>query len=227
MPQQLRFADFNLQVFFCCPEKEQKVERSVQRSNRKVPLNFKPTFYIVDLKIQEDTIMSKIYFVMNNRENISEGYKEVSEEEFGNYIGSFPEGKRAYFINLGYAVLETNEENYCDYYKDVNRNDYLKKLDAKNGLMSYSALDTDEFDGSNIVEDTSEAFEDRVLCKLMIEKLPEALSKLKKEERTMILEIYFNGMSERDLEEVYRISNIAIHKRKNKNLKKLQKFFQE
>jgi len=30
--------------------------------------------------------MSKIYFVMNNRENTGEGYREVSEEELRNYI---------------------------------------------------------------------------------------------------------------------------------------------
>ena len=170
--------------------------------------------------------MSKIYFVMNNRENTSEGYKEVSEEEFRNYIESFPEGERAYFINLGYAVMETDEESYHDYYRDVDRNRYLEKLDAKNGLMSYSALDTDEFNGADIVEDTSEPFEDRVLRRLMIEKMPEAFEVLTPEEQDLIYQIYFEGISENALSDVYGVNQSTITRRKQKILLKLKNFFE-
>ena len=164
---------------------------------------------------------------MNNRENTHDGYTEVSEEFFKKYINSFPEGERAYFINLGYAVMETTKDSYCEYYRDAARNKYLEKLDSQNGLMSYTALDTDEFNGADIVEDSSEPFEDKVLCELMIEKLPEVISKLNEEEKNLIREIYFNEMSERELEQIYGISNVAIHKRKKRILKKLQKFFYE
>ena len=47
--------------------------------------------------------MSKLYYVLNDRNDISKGYKEVSEEFIKDYISSFPEEDRAYFINLGYA----------------------------------------------------------------------------------------------------------------------------
>ena len=68
--------------------------------------------------------MSKIYFVMKNRENTGEGYREVSEEELRNYIASFPEGERAYFINLGYALMETDEAGYRSFYKEYRRERY-------------------------------------------------------------------------------------------------------
>ena len=169
--------------------------------------------------------MSKIYFVMNNRENTGEGYREVSEEELRNYIAGFPEGERAYFINLGYAVMETTEESYRDFYRDANRNRYLEKLDAKNGLMSYSALDTDEFNGADIVEDRSEPFEERVLRRLMIEKMPEAISVLTSEEQELIYLIYFEGISENALSDVYGVNQSTITRRKQKILLKLKNYF--
>lgn len=82
--------------------------------------------------------MSKIYFVMNNREDSSKGYTEVSEEFVKNYIASFPEGERAYFINLGYAIMETDEENYRSFYKEARRNKYVTEQELwKHYVMLY------------------------------------------------------------------------------------------
>ena len=171
--------------------------------------------------------MSKKYFIMNNRENTHDGYTEVSEEFFKKYINSFPEGERAYFINLGYAVMETTEESYREYYRDVDRNKYLEKLDTKNGLMSYTALDTDEFNGADIVEDISEPFEDRVLRRLMIEKIPEAFEILTQEEKDLLHQIYFEGISENVLSDIYEVNQSTITRRKQKILLKLKNFFEK
>jgi len=48
--------------------------------------------------------MSKIFFVMNDRNDTSKGYTQVSQEYVKKYIDSFTEG-RAYFINTGYAIM--------------------------------------------------------------------------------------------------------------------------
>ncbi|WP_019680631.1 hypothetical protein [Ruminococcus flavefaciens] len=170
--------------------------------------------------------MSKKYFIMNNRENTSEGYREVSKEFVKKYIKSFPEGERAYFINLGYAIMETNEESYRDYYKEVARIKYLEKLDAKNGLMSYTALNTDEFNGADIVVDTAEPLEDKSLRNQMIEKLPEALSVLSDAEKEYIELLYYKEMTERQAAEAIGIAQPPFHRRKNRILKKLSNFFE-
>ncbi|MBR6647186.1 MAG: sigma-70 family RNA polymerase sigma factor [Clostridia bacterium] len=170
--------------------------------------------------------MSKIYFVMNNRNDISKGYKEVTEEFVKNYIASFPKEERAYFINLGYAIMETDEESYRSFYSDYERQKYLNKLDIKNGLLSYDALDSGENQGAEIVADNSEPFEEKVLRNLMIDKLPEAFSVLSDNEKKLIEQIYFEHFSERELAEVYGVSNIAIHKRKKRILQKLKNFFE-
>lgn len=170
--------------------------------------------------------MSKKYFIMNNRENTRDGYTEVSEEFFKNYINSFPEGERAYFINLGYAVMETTKTEYKNFYKEYRRKRYVDEEAQRAGIVSLNAIDSDELDGTGVVVDTSEPFEEKVHYEIVIEKLPEAISILNEEERMLVRELYFNGMSERDLAVVYGISNIAIHKRKLRILKKLQNFFQ-
>ena len=110
--------------------------------------------------------MPKTYFIMNDRADSSKGYTQVSEDYFKGYIDGFTDGK-PYCINLGYAVMETTEEHYRSYYKDWSRRRYLDRLDKENQLLSYDALDSDEFSGSDIVIDTAEPFEDMVDRKLI------------------------------------------------------------
>ena len=170
--------------------------------------------------------MSKIYFVMNNRENTSEGYKEVSEEEFRKYIESFPEGERAYFINLGYALMETDEDGYRSFYKEYRRERYIEEEAHRAGQVSLNALDSDELDGTSIVEDTSEPFEEKILRKLMIEKLPEAIEVLSEEEKELIEMLYFEGMTERQITTVTGVPQTTINYRRKRILKKLSDFFE-
>ena len=67
--------------------------------------------------------MSKTYFIMNDRADSSKGYTQVSEDYIKGYVDGFTDG-RPYFINLGYAIMETTKENYRSYYKDYRRRRY-------------------------------------------------------------------------------------------------------
>ena len=89
--------------------------------------------------------MSKIFFVMNDRNDTSKGYTQVSQEYVKKYIDSFTEG-RAYFINLGHSVMETDEENYRAFYKERRREKYIIEEAIKNGVVSFDALDNTNFD---------------------------------------------------------------------------------
>ena len=169
--------------------------------------------------------MPKTFFIMNDRADSSKGYTEVSEDYFKGYIDGFTDG-RPYCINLGYAVMETTKENYRSFYKDFRRHRYLAEEAIKFDELSYNALDSDEFSGSDIVVDTSEPFEDVVDRKLLAQRLPELISKLSTDEQKLIRQIYLLNLSERELAVHYDISNIAIHKRKLQILKKLKKYFE-
>jgi DNA-directed RNA polymerase specialized sigma subunit len=162
---------------------------------------------------------------MNDRVDSSKGYTQVSEDYIKGYIDGFTDG-RPYFINLGYAIMETTEDNYLSYYKDWSREKYINKLDKQNRLLSFDALDSDEFNGSDIVVDSSENFEDVIDRKLMAQQLPELISKLSTDEQLLIRQLYFLNLSERELSVYYHVSNIAIHKRKMQILKKLKNYFE-
>ena len=169
---------------------------------------------------------NKIFFVMNDRTDVSKGYSQVSQENVKKYISEFTDGERAYFINLGYAVMETDEEGYKSFYKEYRRERYVNEEAHAAGVVSLNAIDTDELDGTGVLADTSEPFEDKVLRKLMAEKLPEAISVLTEEEKELIRMIYFNGISERELSAILDIPRKTLSYRKEKILMKLKKYFE-
>jgi RNA polymerase sigma factor (sigma-70 family) len=171
--------------------------------------------------------MSKKYFIMNNRENTRDGYTEVSEEFFKNYINSFPEDERAYFINLGYAVMETTQTEYQNFYKEYRRKRYVDEESQRAGLVSLNDIDSDELDGTGVVVDTSEPFEEKVFRNIMTDKLPEAISILNPEEKELIIQLYFEGISENALSAVYGVHQSTLSRRKQKILLKLKNFFEK
>ena len=122
--------------------------------------------------------------------------------------------------------MEVDEIAYHDFYKEENREDYRKKLAIKNNVVSMESLISGEFNECNLVVDTSEPLDEKVMREMMIEKLPEAISTLTDEENELIQQIYFNHISERELAGVYGVSRTAIQKRRNKILLKMKKFFE-
>ena len=171
--------------------------------------------------------MSKIFYVLNDRNDTSKGYTEVTQEFVKKYIDSFTEG-RAYFINLGYAVMETDEAHYKAYYKDLRREKYLREeMQLAGGIISLNAIDSDELDGVGVVVDTSEPFEDRVLREIKKEKLPEAISILSDEEKVLIRQLYFENLSEREVSALTDVPQKTINNRRKRILKKLYDFFQK
>ena len=169
--------------------------------------------------------MSKIYFVMNDRADSSKGYKQVSEDYIKGYIDGFTDG-RPYFINLGYAVMETDEENYRLFHKERARERYLEKLDNDNQLLSYNALDNEEFQGADVAIDCSEPFEDKVEKKLLLIKIPMILSMLTDSEKLLITQLYLKNMTEKMLATIYGVHQTTISRRKENILKKLKKYFE-
>lgn len=60
----------------------------------------------------------------------------------------------------------------------------------------------------------------------MIEKIREARAQLLEDERILMDELYLREQTERALAERYGVSQVAIHKRKNRILAKLRKFLE-
>ena len=79
-------------------------------------------------------------------------------------------------------------------------------------------------DNAEQFTDHHESVEDMVLRKISAEKLYQALTELSEKERELIVALFFKEKTERELAAVLGISQPAVHKQKNKILKKLKTF---
>ena len=79
-------------------------------------------------------------------------------------------------------------------------------------------------DNAEQFTDHHESVDDMVLRKISAEKLYQALAELSEKERELIAALFFEEKTERELAAVFGISQPAVHKQKNKILKKLKTF---
>ena len=82
-------------------------------------------------------------------------------------------------------------------------------------------------DNAEQFTDHHESVEDMVLRKISAEKLYQALAELSEKERELIVALFFEEKTERELAVVLGISQPAVHKQKNKILKKLKTFLEK
>ncbi|MBC8585817.1 RNA polymerase sigma factor [Youxingia wuxianensis] len=82
-------------------------------------------------------------------------------------------------------------------------------------------------DNAEQFTDHHEIVEDMVLRKISAEKLYQALAELSEKERELIVALFFEEKTERELAAVLGISQPAVHKQKNKILKKLKTFLEK
>ena len=118
--------------------------------------------------------------------------------------------------------MEVTEEDYKEYYKYNRRQKYIDECSRKRGDVSYDALDTDETLGAEVFVDTKTNVEATVINKMTVAELRKAFLLLSPDERELIKVLFIDGATERKAAEIYGISQVAIHKRKNKILAKLK-----
>ena len=82
-------------------------------------------------------------------------------------------------------------------------------------------------DNAEQFTDHHESVDDMVLRKISAEKLYQALAELSEKERELIVALFFEEKTERELAAVLGISQPAVHKQKNKILKKLKTFLEK
>lgn len=164
----------------------------------------------------------KKIFILDNGSYIELTYEEFShrKEIDTSYVDKF-------FIPLYGMLMEVSEKDYTDFYKSGRRQKYIDERSAENGDFSYDMLTTDDFNGEDILVDTSQEIDDAVIHRIMLDKLRDSFVLLSDEEQKLIHEIYFNGLSERNLAEKSGVSQVAIHKRKIKILDKLKKIIEK
>lgn len=164
-------------------------------------------------------------FIFKDKNNTSAGYVQITEDELQAYKKN-SEGK-VFLINLGHSIMEVDEVAYHDFYKEENREDYRQKLAIRNNVISMESLISGEFNECNLVADEGEPLDEKIVRKMMIEKLPEAIATLNDEEKRLIKQIYFNHISEREISRRTGTPLTSVNNRKKKALKKLFAFFEK
>ena len=136
--------------------------------------------------------------------------------------------------------VEVTDEIYDAYMKGDRKMRYFESdLKAERFLMDENgqikqvipsredSLDRLMDDNAEQFADRHESVEDMVLRRISIEWLYKALDTLTERERKLIEAIFFEEMTEREVAHSLGISQPAVHKQKNKILKKLKHFLEK
>lgn len=89
------------------------------------------------------------------------------------------------------------------------------------------SLDRLEDDNAEQFQDRHESVEDMVLRKISYDRLYEAIGVLTEQEQALILALFFEEKTEREIASSLGVSQPAIHKQKNRILKKLKSFLED
>lgn len=122
---------------------------------------------------------------------------------------------KKYYLFVNGKKEKVSKEVYKEYWKIKNRENYLKRQDVKYCMMPFSSVDQDGHFANNISDDSVD-IEKIIQKKIMIEDLNNALKQLTIKERELIKSIYYNDESLRCLARLYKISQPALLKRRNK-----------
>ena len=160
-------------------------------------------------------------FILENGE-----YVELTYEEFESRKENDPTYEDRYFIPVQGFLLEVSKEHYKDFYRAKEREAYLKKLNAKYGLLSIDAFDNEDDNGTDYIQAKTEDVAETVTHLLMLDKLRLVIPMLSDIEQELIQALFFKGLTEREYAKECGVSQVAIHKRKNRILAKLKIFLE-
>ncbi len=131
--------------------------------------------------------------------------------------------RQQYMIRVKGKLVEVSPEVYYAYYRMARQEEWQEEKKKDHNVMSYDALDTDDFIGLEAIPDTdSPGVEEIVTEKDLKERLHRAIETLSQPEKELIQAIYFEGITEREYAERYGISQMGANKRHRKMLSKLR-----
>ena len=162
----------------------------------------------------------KVFILENN------GYIELTYEEFENRKDNDPSYESKFFIPVQGYLLEVDQGQYEDFYRAKERQKYLRKLDAKYGLLSIEAFDTEDDNGTDYIQAETEDVAETVAHLLLLDKLRLIITMLKKEDQDLIQAMFYEGLTERQYAERCGVNRNAVHKRKVRILAQIKKLLE-
>lgn len=151
------------------------------------------------------------------------GYEEITYSELCLRKDTDIRYQKKKFVPLHGMLMEVTPEQYANFYRTKNRQRYLDRRSAENGDISIDMLTTDDFNGADILIDTAEPVDEKVIRKVMTDKLTCCLSLLSEDEQELIRKLFYEGLTEREYAAEKGIYHNAVHKKKMRILEKLKK----
>ena len=138
---------------------------------------------------------------------------------------------KEYYIVIAGEKYKVSKEVYNTYYRSREKERYFMYVKKKGKTITknekFIFKDSDEISferleelGIEIKDDFN--LEEKILLHLDIEILKEELNQLSNEEYKIILELFYNCKSERQLARELNCCNVTLHNKKNKILNKLK-----
>ena len=133
---------------------------------------------------------------------------------------------KQHYIRIKDSLVPVSRKVYTAYYKALRREKYLVERDQTHGLLSYHALDTDEWQGENVLPNESISVEDAAIHVILLDRLEEALNQLSPEDKRLIL-LLFGDKSERSLVNALGIPRTTLQRKKTAILQILKNIFEK
>jgi len=144
--------------------------------------------------------------------------KNRNYRKYENADGSF-----TYVIIVEGESVEVSEEIFKAYSQADRRERYCAERDIGR-LISLDRMDEDDFLLNYLTDEHIESAEDSAIRLMLIDQVKAAFALLIPEEQRLIQAVVMDGATEQDYADAIGVSQVAVHKRKKRILKKLLDF---
>ena len=151
-------------------------------------------------------------------------YDEITYKELEEKRKKYVTYRRKRFIPVQGMLIEVLPSEYKNFYREVERNKYVKKQERNIEIFSYDGLRDDDATNIDIIEDGNADIEFQVEKKMEIEQLKQALLELSENEYKLIKALFYEEKSLREYARTLGIPFATVQTRKRAILKKLKKY---
>ncbi len=132
--------------------------------------------------------------------------------------------KKKYYIRMHGLLIEVSKELYTEYHYIDRQLKTLIEKDARNGVVSYNALDTSEASGEAMMPDRdTPSVEEQEIAEIMSKELRRCIALLTPPEQDLIHAIFYDEATEDEVGKMLGISQQAVSKRKERIIEKLRR----
>lgn len=151
-------------------------------------------------------------------------YDEITYKELEEKRKKYVTYRRKKFIPVQGMLIEVLPTEYKSFYREVERNKYVRKQEGNIEIFSYDGLIDEDTKNTNIIEDTNTDVEFQIERKIEVEQLKNALLKLSDDDYKLVRALFYEEKTVREYSKILGIPHNTVQYRKKQILKKLKKF---